>query len=527
MNARAPLLVGLVLFIAAGGMSWFLTQTNKDKFAEDATYAYQADFSDASGIRWKTRVQINGIDVGKIAKIEHVRSETSGRLVARVTLRIARDYAIYEDALLRKASESLLGDFRLELDPGTPNGHTPLADGALIKQVDSLSDIDEIKSQLVQVSRNVNKISDSFMRVVASPEGEGSLKSILTKVERSVDAIEKTTLSLRHNIADNEQAIGAIIENIGRVAAGLATISAPGKDLSDISHNMVSLTAKLDRLADGLGAMTTGQDASGVRDKDLRGSLKGSVEELNATMEHLSNISRKVDDGQGTLGRVVNDSGIADRVEATLDSANTIIGSVAGLETQIELRTSYDMPLKPNHNNQVQPAIKNALSLRIFPKPDKYYIIEAVADPRGLQSRTLTNSRIGLNNIETISSEETTIAFNALKFTAMFAKRYYFATMRFGIIESTGGLGFNLHGFDDRAELRIDAYDFSRRDPLTAETINPRLRATGLFQMVNHLHLQLGIDDPLNGNLATYFAGAVLRFTDEDLKALLVVAPKP
>ena len=523
MNARAPILVGFVLLLAGVGLSWFFTQTNKDKFSDEATYAYRADFNDASGIRWKTRVQINGIDVGKIGHIEHVRSETTGRLVARVTLRIAREYELFDDTLVRKASESLLGDYRLDLDPGTQNGHRRLQDGELIGHVDSLSDIDEIKSQLVQVSRNVNRISDSLARVMASPEGEGSLKNILIKVERAAEAIESTTQSLKHNIADNEDAIAHIITNMSRIAAGVATITAPGRDLGDISHNLVSLTAKLDKMADALTSMALGEGDA----KSANSSLKGSVEQLNATTAHLNSISRKVDEGQGTLGRVINDSGIADRVEATLDSANTIIGSVAGLETQIELRTDYDIPFKRNNNNLITASIKNALSLRIFPKPDKYYIIEAVADPRGRQTRTLTNTRIGTDKVETLTSDETSISFSDLKITAMFAKRYYFLTMRFGIIESTGGLGFNLHGFRERLELRFDAYDFARRDPITAQAVYPRLRATGLLQLVNHLHLQLGIDDPLNNNLATYFAGAVLRFTDEDLKALLVVAPKP
>ena len=98
-------------------MSWFLMKTSKDKFSDEATYPVYADFVDASGIRWKTRVQINGIDVGKIGGIEHLRLD-NGRLVARVTVRILNDYTVYQDAAIKKAAESLLGDFRLDLDPG-------------------------------------------------------------------------------------------------------------------------------------------------------------------------------------------------------------------------------------------------------------------------------------------------------------------------------------------------------------------------------------------------------------------------
>ena len=120
MSPRTPFLVGLVLIMAVSGLTYFFMNTSKDKFDEASTYPLVADFTDASGIRWKTRVQINGIDVGKIAGINHARG-AQGRLVARVTLRIANEYEIYDNAMVAKAAESLLGDFRIDLDPGTPD----------------------------------------------------------------------------------------------------------------------------------------------------------------------------------------------------------------------------------------------------------------------------------------------------------------------------------------------------------------------------------------------------------------------
>src|SRR5688572_5817294 len=115
---RPSLLVGLVLVLAVATLTFFVSVTNKDDFDEDNAIPLYADFVDASGVRWKTRVQINGIDVGKIESIKHER--VGGRLVARVRLLIKDEFEIYTNAHLRKAAESLLGDFRLDLDPGGP-----------------------------------------------------------------------------------------------------------------------------------------------------------------------------------------------------------------------------------------------------------------------------------------------------------------------------------------------------------------------------------------------------------------------
>jgi phospholipid/cholesterol/gamma-HCH transport system substrate-binding protein len=527
MSAKTPLLVGLVLMLAVGGMTWFIMGTSKDTFDEDSTYVLYGDFVDASGIRPKTRLQINGIDVGKITGVEHVRGP-KGRLMARVTLRVANQYEVFDNATLKKAAESLLGDFRLDLDPGTPDGKR-LESGAVIPNVHSLSDIDEIKDQLLQVSHHVNDITQSFSKVLSGPEGEGSLKSILSKVESSMGAIESTTRALEHTIAGNDQVLSQIIKDIGHVSNALAEVSQPGGDLRTMSHNLASLSAKLGTIADTVQGLlddkgTSGGGPAGAATDKQTASLRGTMDNLNGTVTSLNSIARKIDEGQGTLGRVVNDPGISDRVEATLDSANEIIGSIAGLETQIELRSEYGYPLQNKNNTQLQQAIKNTLALRILPKPDKYYILEAISDPRGRQTRRTTTTKIGNT---TVSSDETVIAFNDLKFSAAFAKRYFFLTLRFGIIENTGGLGVNLHALEDHAELRIDAFDFDRRNPSDLQSIFPRLRVTGMLEVASHIHLQVGFDDPFNADLRTLFLGGVLRFTDDDLKAMLTIAPRP
>lgn len=523
MNVRTPLLVGLVILAACGGLMWFMMTTNKDTFSDAQTYPLYADFDDASGIRSKTRVQANGIDVGKIAGIAHVRNGR-GRLTARVTMRIANSITVYADAEVRKAAESLLGDFRIDLDPGSPKARR-LSAGEAIAEVHTLSDIDEIKSTLLHVAKNVNDITNSFSSVLSGPQGEGSLKNIMAKVESSMAAIESTVHALQRTIAGNDHVLSQIIKDVGHVTGAMAQIAAPGGDMLTVSHNLARISTKVDTMADTVQDLLGGAEGdgkNGVAGKEMS-SLRTTLEDLGDAIHNISDITRKVDEGQGTLGRVVNDPGIADRVEETLDSANQIIGSIAHLETKIELRSEYDVPFKGT-NSQIQPAVKNVVGLRIFPKPDKFYIIEAISDPRGRQTRKLATTAI---NGATISSDETVISFDDLKISAEFAKRYYFATLRFGIIENTGGLGIDLHFMDDRGELRLDAFDFSRRNPNNLEAVFPRARATAMYEVVNHLSVQGGFDDPFNNDLRVWFLGGVLRFTDDDLKGLLAVAPKP
>jgi phospholipid/cholesterol/gamma-HCH transport system substrate-binding protein len=128
-----------------------------------------------------------------------------------------------------------------------------------------------------------------------------------------------------------------------------------------------------------------------------------------------------------------------------------------------------------------------------------------------------------------VASQEVRITSDALKFSAQFAKRYYFATFRFGLIESTGGVGLDFHLLDDHLAFRLDAFDFAN-----PASDYPRVKASANFLFLNHLFVTAGVDDVINprdvepatGRILSgrdYFLGGGIYFTDQDLKSLFGV----
>ena len=105
---------------------------------------------------------------------------------------------------------------------------------------------------------------------------------------------------------------------------------------------------------------------------------------------------------------------------------------------------------------------------------------------------------------------------NRLRFSAEFGKTISFATFRFGIIESSGGLGLDIKVIQERLEINTDIFEFGRR-------IYPRIRIRAGFEIIRRFWLVAGIDDVINGG-RDYFFGLQLRFDDEDLKPLIPFA---
>jgi phospholipid/cholesterol/gamma-HCH transport system substrate-binding protein len=205
------------------------------------------------------------------------------------------------------------------------------------------------------------------------------------------------------------------------------------------------------------------------------------------------------------------DDTIANNIEGITEDAGTFVKSLTRLQTIVGLRTEF---------NFISSTVKNYLSIQLMPRPDKFYLIELVEDPRGYRelTRTLTEGSEG-------TSDETKVTISErLRFSLMFGKRIGAVTGRFGIKESTGGAGVDLHLLDDRLTLSVDAFD-ARTNKY------PRVKGAAMMAVWKRtLFVVAGVDDLINlkraragaGGGIDWFLGAQLSFNDEDLKSLLL-----
>ena len=77
---------------------------------------------------------------------------------------------------------------------------------------------------------------------------------------------------------------------------------------------------------------------------------------------------------RGRSGSSLNDDTIARNVEDITEDAGGFVRSITKLQTIVGLRTEY---------NFLANTLKNYLSVQLMPRPDKFYLIELVEDPRG------------------------------------------------------------------------------------------------------------------------------------------------
>jgi len=520
-------MVGLVGVLGIAAFVILFGTVQKVVVDKDEGYTVYADFADASGLAGHSRVTISGIPVGSIDSIDLVTGK-DGRALARVTIRLGDDVALYEGtplpgggstngALITRRTATLLGDYFLEITPGV--GGRRLKDGDRIPNVvgesgimalsSKLEKLTDLVPRLQQIADNVAVTTESIASVYGGSEGRRRLESITIDIQKAAGDVAALTGSIRsfvgHEMDGGGGRLERILDNFERISDDAARFTGKSTDsLSDSVDNVEDITGEVRSLV--VNDPETGEP----------GELRTTINRLNTSLEnlekvtaHLASISKKIDSGEGTVGRLINDSAVIDKTEKVVDEVGSLVSSVSRLKTQIGFRSEY---------NFYQKALKNYLTLRLQPSKNKYYLIEVAFDPRGTSKVTDTLTVTNDPTKPPAVYERTTKTSTSPKFSLEFARRLAFFTGRFGLIEGTGGLGADFEFFADSLKISADLFDFSADE-------YPRLKILLSFAFLDHFFVSAGVDDVINRTGRDYFVGLGFRFTDDDLKALLITAP--
>lgn len=514
-NLSLGVKVGVLVLLLVSG-SYAVWKSIGKQSSGEGTLPLGARFRDASGLPVGSRVVVAGLPVGEITKLG-----IDGRH-ALVSFRLREDVPVWSNAIIFKKSSSLLGDYYLEIDPGAPESldatgelvkNRQLDSGELVPTVVEATSPDELMRRIEESMPNVDKVllsvrdlSEDLRRVVNGPLASvadrldtlvqnetNTVSSILDRADRSMANIEAITADIRSLTAGDDAQVDRILDR-------LEEASTEAREL------VVSARSEVE------------QTGTKVREK---------LDEVDELLSHSSSVVRKIDEDEGTLGRLVNDSAIADNIEDITDDAKGFLDSLLGMQTYVGLRSEY---------NVISGLTRHYITLELATRPDKYYYIELEKGPRGGYPAVTLEYDPSVDPGQYVRK---VLIEDKIRFTFQFAKRLGWATFRYGLKESSGGVGFdvNTSWLNRGLSIQSDVYDASF-DRL------PRLKVTAAYELFRFLYVLGGVDDALNpheelvidpGNFDVpvlfeeyhygrdFFAGAMLRFNDRDLAALLTV----
>lgn len=478
--------VGLMVVLGIAAVI-FVKRYIDDQGGSEDTYRVYALFDDAQGLVAQSRVVVAGIPIGSISSIRL----SGGR--ARVDIAVRRDVELYRDATVALRQASLLGDRLLVISPGT-RGRPRIPDGGRINVLADGSDMRSIMQTVGEIAQSVRAVTAQLERSFGTDEAGDQMRGILRNLSAAVERVNLTIQANADVISHTLANLDAITTDAGpRLRNILGNVQLVTSDAAEILHGG---RPDLER---GIGEID-----------DTIASIHTAADQLDLVLGDIRQVTDRTARGEGTVGRLTSDETLIDEVEGIAEGLNDVVGGIGRLRTIIELRSEY---------NFLASTFKTYFTLRLQPREGRYFMVQVVDDPRGAERLTQTTViRSPAPAGEPPVYQETRIRRSRdLRFSFMLAKRVSFATFRFGIMESSGGLGVDMNFLDDRLELNTDVFQIG------VETF-PRIRQRVAFEVVRRFWVLAGVDDALNTDNVDFFLGLQLRFDDDDLKGILPFA---
>jgi phospholipid/cholesterol/gamma-HCH transport system substrate-binding protein len=496
------LAVGMLVAIAGAVFLVAFTFFRKGGMAARDSYAITAVFDDVTGLSWKSRVQVAGIQVGEVTEIE-----LSGER-ARVTIRVKNDIPLRANACLTKRFPSaLLPDALLEASVGSAPAPLlrDLPDGKReITCVREAANVAKLMESLSKIAGDIQVVSADLAKTVGGTQG--SVREIienLTHVTRSVDRL----------LDDNSEKVSGILENAEAITGELRNVAAEDAGrYHSIARNVDEASQRLNRI------LASVEDIIGPGQPDLKESVQGArqaLQKLNKTLDDVQSVTSKVAAGQGVAGKLLVDEQLGEKVGMAAESVSDYVNRMSAWQLYVNIRSEYLI----NYGGT-----RAYFGVTLKPKPDKYYILELMTDPRGYntvvtETATTTNQATGTS---VTTSTVRSINEQRLAISAMFGKRWGDLVGRVGLIESSGGVGVDYLLFQDSLKLSLNVYGWTRP---TVDSF-PRTKLWLDWRFIPNVYLTGGMENLLNaynyGSGRDYFIGAGVYFSDQDLRALLV-----
>lgn len=365
---------------------------------------------------------------------------------ARAKLKIDDKVKLGRNAVAQVRTKGFLGETYIDLKPGDLETGT-IEDEGQITATNPYVDLGQIAS-------DVRDITDSLKKMLAADDS--------APVHRILKNMETFTKKLSEMTVQNQESVNAIVANLRHFSSDLNEVMASRK------------------------------------------------ESLKDTMDRLNNITRKVDEGRGTIGRLLNDGELADNVNEAARGISETVGGVNRFQFEVGYHVEYLGESKD---------FKNYVGVALKPRPDKYFLLEFVVDPSPspVEKVTTTNVTAG-GSTTTVVTEENVVDKDKFLISAQLAKEFRNFTLRGGLIESRGGVGVDYNY--GPVGVQFSAFDFR-----TDNNQRPHLKVLGSLNVTKNLFVVTGVDDFISKQQdPDWFLGAGLKFVDNDLKSLLGAA---
>ena len=280
-------IVSIVLFILAYlFMRGTLLQSGDPK--------YVAIFKNVDKVKKSDRVYLSGVHVGTVDKIEFV--DLANPEEVKIVFTADKKLKIPKDSKVQITSTSIMGNMGLVLLMGKSNEQ--------LKEMESIGGLPE-NGILQSISGDIAplaKTSDSLLRNVNTLFNRGQNENVYITVHQmnaTLATLNATLANMNEMIESNQKPIHQTMANFERISISLAKKQ---EDINTTISNIRDITGKANQI-----------------------DIAGMMQNLNKSVKEMNVILAEINQGQGSLGKLMKDPILYNNLNTTVNNANELM----------------------------------------------------------------------------------------------------------------------------------------------------------------------------------------------------------
>jgi phospholipid/cholesterol/gamma-HCH transport system substrate-binding protein len=280
IEVKVGLTVILALLVLIVGVGWL-----KDFQFQRSTRIWMVWFPQIGGLSKSDEVQVNGLRKGSVHKVH-----LTGNGVI-VDLALSKEIQLTHDSDVAIRNLGLMGEKVITVDLRTTGAKWTERDTIL-----GVYDrgIPEVMTDVSRTIDSVNRLARRLTSIAENTDQNGDISATMRNVRQTSEELHGTILETRQSLRVTLDNFSAASQTAKSLTTGREA------DLNKAIGDFSSAASKLDRLSDRLDSLSVA----------------------------LHSVTAKVDRGDGTLGRLVNDRELYSNVSASADSLRALIADV-------------------------------------------------------------------------------------------------------------------------------------------------------------------------------------------------------
>lgn len=270
---------------------------------------FYAVFSNASGLKASNEVQLNGVKIGQVLEVDLHPNDPQKILVR---------FNIDDDQLqIPSTSEAwlissdLLGtkclDIRLNTEPLASVEYLNDGDTIFSNIEESLED--KVETQLLPLKQKTEELIGSVEGIVVSINAFWDTSAAYT-IEESMYEVREAIGKFGELANNLSILISKETEMVGRIL----------DDVHDVTTNLASKSEQISTTIDNIAALS---------DTLKDSQIKGVINETKTTLEGINDLLTDVNNGEGTLGKLMSDTTLYQSLVATNESVQHLLDDMS------------------------------------------------------------------------------------------------------------------------------------------------------------------------------------------------------